>query len=40
MQVTVDIKDIDPLPPIPLLIRMIQDLHQTALLNHRNDALK
>lgn len=40
MQVTVDIKDIDPLPPIPLMIRMIQDLHQTALLNHRNDALK
>lgn len=40
MQVTVDIDDINPLPSVPLLIRMIQDLHQTALLDRGNDALE
>ena len=40
MQVTIDVHDIDHLPPVPLLIGMIQDIHQAALLNRGNDALE
>ena len=40
MQVTIDVHDIDHLPPVPLLIGMIQDIHQTTLLNRGNDALE
>ena len=40
MQVTIDVHDIDHLAPVPLLIGMIQDIHQTALLNRGNDALE
>ena len=40
MQVTIDVHDIDHLPPVPPLIGMIQDLHQTALLDRGNDALE
>ena len=40
MQVTIDVHDIDHLPPVPLLIGMIQDIHQTSLLDRGNDALE
>ena len=40
MQVTIDVHDIDHLPPVPLLIGMIQDAHQTSLLDRGNDALE
>ena len=40
MQVTIDVHDIDHLPPVPPLIGMIQDLHQTALLDRGNDAFE
>ena len=41
MQVTIDVHDIDHLPPVPLLIGMIQDIRsQTSLLDRGNDALE
>ena len=40
MQVPIDVDDVDHLPPVTLLIRMIKDIYHTALLDRRNDAFE
>ncbi len=40
MQVTIDVHDVDHLPPVALLVGMIQHIHHTALLNRGHDALE
>ena len=40
MQVTINVHDIDHLSRVSPLIGMIHDLHQTALLDRRNDAFE
>ena len=40
MQVAIYVHHVDHLARVPLLIGMIQDTHQTTLLNRGNDALE